>query len=70
MKNKAGKITGFILGTAGFLFIFKLLFLQHVPPEDELAPGIVLMTALLVGLLFSFIGSITQSVLVKKEIIR
>lgn len=70
MKNKAGKITGFILGTAGFLFIFKLLFLQNVPPEDELAPGIVLMTALLVGLLFSFIGSITQSVLVKKEIIR
>jgi divalent metal cation (Fe/Co/Zn/Cd) transporter len=68
MKNKAGIIIGFILGVAGFLLLFKLIILDRVPPEDELAPGMVLIAAILNGLLFAYIGSLIQKNVMKKRI--
>ncbi|NQX53102.1 hypothetical protein HQN86_05700 [Pedobacter panaciterrae] len=67
MKNKAGKISGFILGTAGFLLMFKMIFLRNIAPSDELAPGVVVITAVLIGLLFAFIGSLVQNYFIKKS---
>ena len=67
MKKKAGIISGFILGTAGFLIMFKLIVLPKIAPEDELAPGIVVIAAVLNGLLFAFIGSLVQNFLGKKR---
>ena len=67
MKNKAGIISGFILGVAAFLWMFKLLFLDHVPPSDELAPGIVDFASVMNGLLFAYIGSRVQKYFVKKR---
>jgi len=66
MKNKTGKISGFILGMTGFLLMFKIIILDHTPPEDELAPGIVVIASVLNGLLFAFIGSRFQNHFVKK----
>ena len=67
MKNKAGKIIGFILGTAGFLLMFKIIFLDNIPPPDELAPGIVVLAAVVNGLIFAFIGSVIQDYFTKKR---
>jgi len=67
MKNKAGKISGFILGAAGFLLMFKMIFLRNIAPSDELAPGVVVITAVLIGLLFAFIGSLVQNYFIKKS---
>ena len=61
MKNKTGIIGGFVFGMIGFLLMFKLLFLDNIPPSDELAPGIVMLVALFVGLLFAFIGYLIQN---------
>ncbi|WP_153799126.1 hypothetical protein [Foetidibacter luteolus] len=66
MKNKTGKISGFILGLTGFLLVFKIFFLPNIPPSDELAPGIVVIAAILNGVLFAFIGSFIQRYLLKK----
>ena len=66
MKNKTGIIGGFVLGLTGFLLIFKLIFLDKIPPEDELAPGIVLFVALVNGLLFAFAGYLIQNYFRKK----
>jgi len=66
MKNKAGKIIGFVLGLTGFLLLFKLIFLDHIPPEDEVAPGIVVFASLLSGLLFAFAGNLIQNYLARK----
>lgn len=67
MKNKTGIISGFVAGVAGFLFMFKLLFLDHIPPKDELAPGIVVLMSLMNGMLFAFIGHLMQSAVAKKK---
>ena len=67
MKNKAGTISGFILGISGFLWMFKLIFLDNIPPADELAPGIVVFASVLNGILFAFIGSLIQNYFVKKR---
>ncbi len=67
MKNKIGIISGFVLGLTGFLLLFKLIFLNNIPPEDELAPEIVVFVAVLNGLLFAFIGYKIQNYLRKKE---
>ena len=67
MKNKAGIISGFVLGVSGFLLMFKLIFLDNIAPSDELAPGIVVLISVLNGLLFAFIGSLIQNYLVKKR---
>lgn len=68
MKNKAGIISGFILGVAAFLLLFKLFVLPNIPPTDELAPGVVLIASVLNGLLFGFIGSRIQNYFVKKKV--
>ena len=61
MKNKAGKVIGFVLGLIGFLLLFKVVVLDHVSPEDELAPGIVVIASIVSGLLFAFLGSLIQN---------
>jgi len=67
MKNKAGIIIGFVSGVTGFLLVFKILFLDRIPPSDELAPGIVVMASVLNGLLFAFIGFLLQNYIMKKR---
>ncbi|RXK58963.1 hypothetical protein ESA94_16395 [Lacibacter luteus] len=68
MKNKTGIMIGFIAGAAGFLLLFKFIFLDRIPPEDEVAPGLVVLAAIFNGLLFAFIGSWLQGYLGKKKI--
>ena len=60
MKNKSAIIFGFILGFAGFLLLFKILFLPKIDPSDELAPGVILLMAATVGGIFAFIGNKLQ----------
>ena len=67
IKNKVGLIIGFALGVTGFLLIFKIIFLDNIPPADEIAPGIVVIASVLNGLLFAFIGSLIQNYFVKKR---
>jgi hypothetical protein len=67
MKNKAGIIIGFITGFAGFLLLFKILFLDKIPREDEVAPGLVMLAAIFNGLLFAFVGSLIQRYLGRKK---
>lgn len=50
----------------GFLLTFKLIFLDSIPPSDELAPGIVVFASFLVGLLFAFVGHLIQNRLGKR----
>lgn len=54
MKNKTGKIIGFVTGMTGFLLLFKLIILDKTSPADELAPGIVVIAAIMNGVLFGF----------------
>lgn len=68
MKNKVGIITGFILGFAGFLLAFKLIILDHTPPSDELAPGIVILLATLSGTACAFAGHLLQHYVTKKRL--
>lgn len=67
MKNKRGIIIGFVLGLTGFLLLFKVIVLDNTPPSDELAPGIVVIAALLNGILFAFVGRRIQTYLEKKS---
>ncbi|WP_346237226.1 hypothetical protein ABDK00_011650 [Niabella insulamsoli] len=67
MRNKIAKTGGFIIGCAGFLFIFKFVLLKRIPPSDEVAPGLVVLTSLLVGFLFSFLGSRFQKHLERRR---
>ena len=61
MKNKIGIANGFIVGSVGFLLLFKVIILDHTPPEDELAPGIVVLAALFLGVAGAFIGYALQN---------
>lgn len=61
MKNTAGKIVGFILGMGGFLVLYKYLVLDHIPPTDEIAPGMVLIASLISGICFAWLGSLIQN---------
>lgn len=56
MKNKAGGIIGFITGTAGFLLFFKFFVLNRIAPTDEIAPGMVLIAAIITGVLTAITG--------------
>lgn len=56
MTNKTGIVGGFVFGMAGFLLTFKLFVLDRIPPSDELAPGMVVLTSFFNGLLFAFVG--------------
>jgi hypothetical protein len=67
MKNKTGVISGFVLGIISFLLMFKVIFLDNIPPEDELAPGIVVFASAMNGLLFAFAGYLIQNSFVKKK---
>ncbi|MFT3705556.1 MAG: hypothetical protein QM802_24515 [Agriterribacter sp.] len=67
MKNKTGMIVGFIIGVPTFLMLFRVIFLDRIPPSDELAPGIVMLAAIMNGLVFAFIGSRIQHYFVKKR---
>lgn len=67
MKNKIGKVIGFLLGVPSFLLLFKLIVLDNTAPSDELAPGIIVIASVLNGLLFAFIGSLIQNYFVKKK---
>jgi hypothetical protein len=61
MKSKAGILIGFVLGLTGFLFLFKIIVLDHTSPEDELAPGIVVLASIVSGVLFAFAGRLLQN---------
>ena len=67
MKNKTGKIIGFVLGMAGFLVLFRMFVLVRIPPEDEIPPGAVMFTAVLAGLFFAFIGNLLQDHFGRKQ---
>jgi hypothetical protein len=67
MKNKTGIIIGFVLGTTSFLLLFKVIFLDNIPPADELAPGIVVIASMINGLLFGFLGLFVQNYFGKKR---
>jgi drug/metabolite transporter (DMT)-like permease len=67
MKNKAGKILGFVFGFAGFLLLFKFIFLDRIPKEDEVPPGAVLIAAIVSGIFFGFIGSLIQNYIAQKK---
>ncbi|MEX1137781.1 MAG: hypothetical protein WEF53_00380 [Bacteroidota bacterium] len=66
MKNKAGIFGGFVFGLTGFLLMFKLIFLDNIPPSDELAPGMVVLVSIANGILFAFVGHLIQNWLGKK----
>ncbi len=68
MKNATGTIGGFIFGMAGFLVLFKFLILDHIPPSDELAPGMVVLVSILNGFLFAVLGRSIQRHLNKGSI--
>jgi hypothetical protein len=61
MKNKTGIVSGFVLGLAGFLLMFKLFILDNIPREDEVPPGIVVAVSILNGLLFAYAGYSIQN---------
>ena len=64
MKNRTGKISGFVLGVLfGFLAI-RVISKLH--PEEDLA-GITIVALLMSGLIFAFAGSLIQSYFVKKK---
>ncbi|WP_421940097.1 hypothetical protein [Pedobacter sp.] len=65
MKNRTGLIIGFIVGLVGFLLMFKMLVLERIPREDELAPGAVVIVGIFAGVLFAFIGRFVQGRLEK-----
>ncbi len=67
MKNIAGKIIGFTLGFIGFLFLYKIIFLENIPPTDEIAPGIVIIAAIFSGIILSYTGSLFQDLFIKKH---
>lgn len=60
MKNIAGIIIGFLAGAIGFMAFFKIFFLDRIPREDELAPGIVVTIAITIGSFCGFVGSVVQ----------
>ncbi len=67
MKNKLGISIGFVFGVTSFLLMFKFFILVHIPPSDELAPGMVVIASVLPGLVFAILGSRIQSYYVKKS---
>jgi hypothetical protein len=67
MTNKTGKIAGFIIGVSSFLFLFKILLLDHIPPEDEVPPGVVVFAAVLNGFLLAFVGHLVQDYMTRNK---
>lgn len=52
---------------AGFFFLFKLIFLDHIPREDEIAPGALMKVAIVSGLLFAYAGNYIQNYIGTKD---
>lgn len=67
MKNKIGMIGGFLLGAIGFMLLFKVIILDHTAPEDELAPGMVVILAIVTGVACGFIGNRVQKFLKREK---
>lgn len=68
MINLIVKITGFILGVGLFLVLFKIFVPEKRPASDELAPGIVVLSAISFGIVLAFIGSYIQSYIKHKAV--
>ncbi len=66
MKNKSGIIIGFFIGVIGFLLMFKMIFINRIAPEDELAPGAVVIASIVNGLLFAFVARFLERYYRKK----
>ena len=64
MKNKIGIISGFVLG---LLFGFLLIIILSIIHSEEDLAGIVIITLLLNGLLFAFVGYLIQNYFGKKD---
>ena len=63
-KNQLGVISGFVFGIIiGFLLIVGLSIIH---PEEDLA-GIVIITLLISGLIFAFLGYLIQNYSGKKR---
>ena len=58
MKNKTGLIIGFVLVL--FSGILLIIILSIIHPEEDLA-GILIITLLLSGFLFAFVGFLIQN---------
>ena len=67
MENKIGMASGFVIGLAGFLLMFKLFLLDNIPREDEVPPGIVVAVSILNGSLFAYAGYSIQNYLKKSR---
>lgn len=67
LKNKIGMASGFVIGLAGFLLMFKLFLLDNIPREDEVPPGIVVVVSILNGSLFANAGYSIQNYLKKSR---
>lgn len=65
MHNKTIEIVCFIAVTGGFLLLFKIFFLKNTGPQDELAPGVVMLMAMLIGLLSSYAGRRIQKLITR-----
>lgn len=66
MKKIAGLVVSFFIGSIGFLVIFKLFFLDKIPREDEIAPGVIVFISLLLGTIFTFLGNAISNYFSKK----
>ncbi len=67
MKHKLAIVSGFVVGFAGFLLLFKVIFLNRIAPSDELAPGVVMLAASISGTLFAWIGSVIYHYFARKS---
>ena len=65
MHIKTIEIVCFIAGIGGFLLLFKIFFLKNTGPQDELAPGVVMLMAMLIGLLSSYVGRRIQKLITR-----
>ena len=61
MKNIIGKMTGFLIGAGSFLLLFRFYFLSKISPSDELAPGVLVLSAVSFGVVMAYSGSNIQS---------
>jgi hypothetical protein len=64
LKNKIGITSGFVFGLiTGFLLI---VILSKIHPEEDLA-GMLIVTCLMSGLIFTFSGYLIQNYFGKKK---
>jgi len=66
MKNKTGRIGGFVLGVTGFLVMFKLCFFLIFHQKMSSLQELWFFVSVLNGVLFAFKGSVIQNHFVKE----